>query len=373
VTWGDDHSRSERLASAADLALRSGKADDAERLYREAAAAEVDALASLTPDKHRTIGITAVSAVALWYKARQYREAEAVAYRSLASNTLPAFAMRQLQHLLQMLWAATAAEQAGRRFVPGDVLVSVKGGVVVPGGAPLDLIQQKVEGIQAVLYRVVEMLLGTPLRRRGGPAPDIQAAFRPWLFQAPAGSYQFAVRVEEPQQMELFAKRPEIEQVTSLFFSVLRASAADPEADLASLVPDKGYREAFLNLSRNLAPTGKSFDSIEIRDASTPAAEPVVLQTDSRRQLNTALRNIRPPRSRQTSEQPEEVKGVLRGLQLDQDWLEVVQSDPSKPVRIYGAGDVLDDVVGPMVNHRVVVTTVNRRGRLVFQDIEAEE
>ena len=63
MTWADDHSRSERLASAADLALRSGKADESERLYREAAAAEVEALSALTPDKHRTIGITAVSAV----------------------------------------------------------------------------------------------------------------------------------------------------------------------------------------------------------------------------------------------------------------------------------------------------------------------
>jgi hypothetical protein len=373
VTWSDHHSRSERLASAAEIALRSGKTQDAEHLYRDAAAAEAEALAALTPDKYRTIGITAVSAVALSYKARQYREAEVIAHKSLATNSLPTFAVRQLQHLLQMLWAAAAAEQAGRRFIPGDVLVSVKGGVVVPGGAPLDLIQQKVEGIQAVLYRVVEMLLGTPLRRRGGPSPDIQAAFRPWLFQAPAGSYQFAVRVEEPPQMELFAQRPEVERVTSMFFSILRASVADPDQDLVSLVPDKGYREAFLTLSRNLAPTGRTFDSLEIRDASTPAVEPVSLQSDSRRQLNTALRSIRPARPRQPSEEVVEVRGILRGLHLDQDWIEVVEADPLKPTRIHEAGDVLDDVVGPMVNHAVVVTVVRRKNRLIYQDIEAEE
>ena len=60
-----------------------------------------------------------------------------------------------------------------------------------------------------------------------------------------------------------------------------------------------------------------------------PALEPVELQVTSRRDLNTALKNIRPP--------------------------------------------VLDDVVGPMVNHQVIVTAVRRKGKLVYQDIEAEE
>ncbi len=202
----------------------------------------------------------------------------------------------------------------------------------MPGGAPLDLIQQKVEGVQAVLFRVVEMLLEVPLRRRGGPPPDIQAAFRPWLFQAPAGSYQFAVRVEEPPQMELFASRPKVEQVTSVFFSVLRASVSNPDEDLASLVPDKGYREAFLNLSRNLAPTGKTFERLEIRDASAPAAEPVSLEVASRRDLNSALKRIRP--RQQPSEEVVEVNGVLRGLHLDEDWLEVVEVNAAKPTRI---------------------------------------
>jgi hypothetical protein len=69
------------------------------------------------------------------------------------------------------------------------------------------------------------------------------------------------------------------------------------------------------------------------------------------------------------------VRGILRGLHLDQDWLEVAtpDGDPRKPTRIEQAGEVLDDVIGPMVNHRVVVTAVQRKGKFVYQDIEAEE
>lgn len=376
MSWNEHHSESEKLASEAELAFRSGNRKAAEQLYAEAAAAEARALADLTPEKQRTIGITAVSAVALWYKAGRYREAKNVAYHTLASQRLPVFAEHQLQQLLQMLWAGVAAAAAGRQFVPGDVLVSVKGGLVIPGGAPLDLIQQKVEGIQSVLFRVVEMLLGVPLRRRGGPTAEIQAAFRPWLFTAPASSYQFAVRVQQPPQMELFDSRPEVEHVTSVFLSVLRATTVtDPEAGLAALVPERGYREAFLGLTRNLAPTGKVFDRLEIRDASTPALEPVSLMVESRRQLNTALRAMKPPRPAGSTDEVVQIKGTLRGLQLDQDWLEVVTAErgPGQPERIHQAGDVLDDVVGPMVNHRVVVTAVRKKGRLVYQDIEPDE
>jgi hypothetical protein len=158
-----------------------------------------------------------------------------------------------------------------------------------------------------------------------------------------------------------------------MFFAVLRASLADPEKDLPLLVPDKGYQEAFLNLSRNLAPTGKTFDSLEIRDASAPAVEPLFFQPASRRQLNTALRNIRPPRQPEPTDEVVEIRGILRGLHLDQDWIEVVEADPLNPTRIHETGDVLDDAVGPMVNHRVVVTASRRRGRLVYQDIQTDE
>jgi hypothetical protein len=380
VSWNDLHSRAERLATAAELAVRSGNDADAAALYEQAAALETDALDALGSEKPRTRGITAVSAVALWYKARKYREAERLAHVGLSSQTLPPFATEQLQYLLQMLWAAGAAEKAGRRFVAGDVLVSVAGGVVLPGGAPLDLIQQKIEGIQAVLFRVAEMLVGAPLRRRGGPSAELQQAFRPWLFQAPAGSYQFAVRVEQPPQMHLFVSQPSAEQVTERFFSILRASAKNPDTDLPALVPDRGYREAFVNLSRNLAPTGKAFARLEVRDASAPAVEPIVLEESSRRALNGTLKALKSPPSQVALGPVVELRGILRGLHLDQDWLEVLldrgesnKGEAPKSVRIEAAGEVLDDVIGPMVNHRVVVTATRRGEKLRFEDIEPEE
>lgn len=63
--------------------------------------------------------------------------------------------------------------------------------------------------------------------------------FKPRLSQAPAGSYQFAVPVQEPAQMELWASdRPKIHQITGTFLQILHASATDPDAQMEALVPD---------------------------------------------------------------------------------------------------------------------------------------
>jgi hypothetical protein len=374
MTWDREHSLSEKLASEAAIAQRNGEVSRAEELFRQAGAAETLAFNSLPGDKQRTRGITAVSAVALWYKGREYARAETLAYQYLASEHLPSFAQQQLRDLLHVIWTAHAAAQSGVRFVPGDVLVSVKGGQVIYGGAPLDLIVRKVEGIQAVLFRTVEMLLERPFRKRGAPASEVQSMFKPWLFQAPAGSYQFAVRIQEPDQQELWAEaRPKVENVTSTFFRVIRATASDPVEQLPTIVPDSHYREAFLSLARSLAPAGKAFDSLEVRDASAPNEPVATFAIQSRQQINTALR-IAKPRSTADPEERINIEGILRAVHLDQDWLEIatIESNPQH-IRIDGAGDALDDVVGPMVNRRVSVTTFRRGQKQYYVDIELEE
>jgi hypothetical protein len=373
VSWNEHHSISEKLAIEAETASRVGETSRAQNLYRQAAAEEAAAFEDLRDDKLRTRGITAVSAAALWYKGRDYLTAELLAHRYLTLSSLPQFAVSQLRHLLQAIWTSSAAEQAGVKFISGDVLVSVSGGQVIEGGAPLELIVRKVENIQSVLFRTVEMLLERPFRKRGGPPLDIQSMFRPWLFQAPPGSYQFAVRMQEPPQGELFPiDRPKIENVTATFFRVLRATSTNPETELPTTVPDPQYRAAFLKLSRDLTPTGKTFDRLEVRDASSPSEPSVTFALTSRQELNSELRKLRPP----STVEEQQIHGVLRGLHLDRDWLEVTTITPigtEENVRINDANEVLDDVVGPMVNKRVVVTAVRRGTRYFYRDIEIEE
>jgi hypothetical protein len=249
-------------------------------------------------------------------------------------------------------------------------LVAVKGGEIVEGGAPLDLIVEKVQTVQALFYRTAELLRGLPHRMRGGPTKDVLETCRPWLFQASPGSYQFAVAVQEPRQPSLFGpSEPRPQAITDQFMRILRASVEDPEVQLPDVVPDANYRNTFLKLTRNLAPTGKRFSQLEVRSAAE--TRPLSLIPQTREVVGQAIRAA--GLAKAPSEGVEQtVRGVLRALHLDKDWIEVTIDDTH--VRINGVGETVDDVIGPMVNHAVVVQVSRpKRGTLRFRDIELDE
>jgi len=371
MSWLTSHTESERFASDAHDAIRRGDMSSATSLFEQAAVAEYAAFQALGSDKPRTLGITAVSAVALWYKAGNLAEAEALAYRAAATKGMPAFALDELRTLLQAIWNQQAQLAAGVSFVPGQVVVSVKGGEVVSGGAPLDAIIDKVQIIQSLFFRTAEFVKNMPLRKKGPPSRELQQQYRPWLFQSVPGSYQFIVAVQRPTQEELFpTDEPEPEVLTGTFLSILRSVSEDPGESLNAIVPNREYREAFLKMTRNLAPTGKVVGQVEIRGAGD--REVVVLSPGSRKIITDTLRSATPTASAGTESQEESIlRGTLRALNLDQDWLEITID--GTPRRVAGVGETIDDLIGPMVNREVAVRVRTRRGGFDFVDIELEE
>lgn len=372
MSWLTHHQSSEEAASEAHAARRRGDEALATRLFADAAKAEVQALEQLSvAEKPRTFGVTAVSAAALLYKAEQPRAAEQLAHSVLCHPGLPDFATDQLREILQSIWNEQAQASAGVRFVPGQVTVSVDGGEVVKGGAPLDLVVERVQTIQSIFYRTAEFLKNLPLRRHGPPTKPIQDLCRPWLFQSVPGSYQFTVAIQGPAQGDMFAKgEPEPRLVASTFMAILEGAASDPETNLLKIVPDAAYRETFLKLARNLAPIGRSFSHLELR--STNARAPVVLTQESRKSMTNAIRGMPNVEQKDAESTDVSLRGVLRAVHLEKDWLELYVND--KPVHISGVLETVDDVIGPMVNHAVVVhVSRNVKGTFMFRDIELDD
>src|SRR3990172_9195572 len=120
MTWVELHSESERLAIEAQLALNARAVSRATELYKRAAELEQKALDQLDVSKTRTRGITAVSAVALWFKAREYVLAEQLAHSMLADPHIPEFAREELRNLVQAIWTESSMQKAGVAFVPGQ-------------------------------------------------------------------------------------------------------------------------------------------------------------------------------------------------------------------------------------------------------------
>lgn len=363
------NSESERLATAAQAAIASKRTDEGIALYRKAAELEKQALDLLEPSKTRTRGITAVSAVALWFKGHEYALAEKLAYSMLGDSDIPDFARQDLRTLVQAIWTEGTKKQAGVTFMPGQVLVSVKGGDIVTGGAPLDLVVDKVQTIQSMFYRTIELANGVTLRRVGRPSKELQDACRPWLFQAPPGSYQFSIAIQKPAQPDFFRQDFEPELIAQQFLQIVSAASTADRMNLEQLVPDKGYRDTFLKLTRSLAPTGNTFERIEFRTSGE--TRPVSINGDARATINKELREQRDGED-QSKGTPEEIVGVLRALHLDKDWLEVHVGSTGQ--RVTGLRDAVDDVIGPMVNRTVRVQAIrSNRNKLKYVDIELAE
>jgi hypothetical protein len=370
MSWAASHGDSEKFASAAHEALRLRDSGRADELFKRAAQAESAALEAIGPDKPRTLGVTAVSAVALWYKAGMLEQAALLAHKASTLDGMPAFALHDLREILQVIWNERAQKEAGVSFVPGQVVVSVKGGEVVSGGAPLDIILDKVQIVQSLFYRTAEFLKELPLRRHGPPSKELQAQCRPWLFQSVPGSYQFAVAIQKPRQGEIFpTDDPEPDVLTETFLSILRAAGEDPGETFSALVPKADYRATFLRMTRNLAPTGKAFDQIEIRGSGDQ--QPIVLSSGSRKLISETLRSSNEKPALPSPDQERVLVGVLLALDLDHDWIDV--SIDGKLHRVAGVGEVVDDLIGPMVNRDVRVRTRMGKQGLTFVDIEQED
>ena len=381
MTWTMNHTESSNYAGLAEIALKDNEPQKAIELYRLAAEKEVDSLKFLDSTKVRTLGVTVVSAVSLYYKANEFEKAEYLSHQYLANENLPSFATEQLKDLLQTIWNEKIFQNYDIEFTKGEVLVSVSGGEIVTGGAPLELVLGKVNDISRYFYRTIEMLLHKPLRKRGNPDNEIMQQCRPWLFQAPPGSYQFAVRVQKPVQRNFFEdEMPQVDQITNKFIEIINATSQGDQDQLERVIPDEEYRATFLKMTRNLAPTGKSFGKLEIKSTGDSDLESVVLIPDSREIINEVIKT---PKNdfRKTEEKEEDVRlvGVLRGLHLDKDWIEltVYKNDKEEHIKISKTGEVVDDIIGSMVNRRVIVDTLrsskNSREAYYFKDIQIDE
>ena len=116
MSWLVHHTLSEGYASQAEELRRRNEIDRAADFCRLAAEAEVNALNDLNPSKTRTIGITAVSAVSLYFKAQEFSQAKKLAHKWLATDLLPPFAVEELEDLLQVI-RFEESRQIGRAHV----------------------------------------------------------------------------------------------------------------------------------------------------------------------------------------------------------------------------------------------------------------
>jgi hypothetical protein len=369
-----EHRRSEELASQASQASADGQLDEARRLYAEAAEWEERALDQVRSDQARTRSVLSVSLASLYYKAQLFDESEIVIFRQLASRLLLPWAEKELRELLEVVAdERLVMEKLGLRYSGQSFTVSLRGGEIGSGTGPLELILEKASGFKNLLYRFAEWVGEYPLRITGNPPKELTALIQARATEPAIGSYRLELRLTEPAQPDLFAgtKIPP-EQVADTMFAFLSCLNRGAPREIEELVPQTDYREALLKLTRNVAPTGKRVAEIGVYRHKNGGVQSVYLTNALYEKIREAL----PPK--EAPEVPiQEVRGVLRALHLDQNWLELTRADGTHQ-KCDTVPSMLDDVVGPMVNQHVEVRGPLRKSRagvarLLVEDIEQVE
>lgn len=371
----DAHRAAQAISERALLARHSGDIAEARVFYEQAAELEEKALQDIPFDQPRTRGILSVSAVALYYKAARYEQAEALAYRLMSEPGTPSFAHAQLRELLVELWNEQTLKVSADTALGSTVEVSFRGSAVGVGEAPLQLAGQKFGDVERLLWRVIEWVGKFKFRETGPPPNKVRESCRLLVSQPAAGSYRFQVRLASARQKPLPEPFEETnldpDEVAESFLNILRSITKAPSR-LEEVVPESDYRDAFLKLARNMAPDGQLIREVEFRRVGTQPEQALVLSDGVRFGITAALR-----KPAKAEEQLEQRIGTLRALHLDRKWLEISLLGDGTPFKCNIESLLLDDVVGPMVNQVVTVTGYRRQRRgqtqFVLSDIELGE
>lgn len=372
---GEKHQSAQSLSTEAAAVLAEGREDDAIELFAKAALLEKEAFGEISSGKKRTRSVLAVSFVSLFYKARQYDNAELEIFRLLGSKELLQWANDQLRELLEVIVdERILTQKLGYKYTGDIITVSLRGGEIGAGTGPLDLIIAKASGFRNLLYRFAEWIGNYPLRFRGNPPKDLLDLIQVRATQPTAGSYRLDIRLTEPMQLELYGRPPvQPKEVSDALFEFLERLNKGTRADIEDFVPNPKYRKALLELTKSVAPAGRRINEIGLSRKIGKRIQSVYLTPSLPAKVKESI--IDEPKLKEEPKQ--ELRGVLRALHLDKNWLELALAD-GRHEKCDTVPDMLDDVVGPMVNHEVLIRgplRIRRADvkRLLVEEIELAE
>lgn len=355
----------------ADHLQAQGQRSEAATAYRRAAELEAKALDLVPLDRPQTRGIIAVSSIALYLRSGDAATGIRMAHSFLAESNLPDFATRQLYELIDDFRVSELESIQGRRASADEFECVLDGPRVRRGVAAVDTVIEKIDQVAKLGLRVYEYLAGAKLRTSGPVESHLQARFEMLVAQPTAGSFKFRVRfATQVEQRELIegTRLVQPEELSANFAAILDAAGSDPTR-FHEQVEDRGYRDAFVKLVRDLAPTGKEVDRVEIHRLGTTVAGTTVLTPPMRKELTKQLKVAKPARTRETVR-----RGILRALNLNERWVALGGKTGRVRKCIAKSDEVLlEDVVERLVNKRVRVTGYNQRNAFYVTDIVEDD
>jgi hypothetical protein len=349
----------DEYAWQAEQRLRANDLDGARELYERAAALEQEIAEAASDAPVRVKSVLAVSAVALWYKAGRWSDAERLAHRWLAEANMTGDARDELQDLLQRCWVEPQLDSTTlQSTLPLEL--RLVGGEVRRGLAPARIVRKKQQDLIATLERIAEWRLGRDYRERG----TSNLAGELDILQAPARAASYGVRLYVRTSIEEHDKQVSTGSLLNDFFELARG---DVEA-IDQQIGDPRYRLWFTKSLRNLCADGEHVEDVIYSSPTWRIRLPEVhLDRAVRQRLDRRLG------ARQQLPMPtpgkSEVEGTLNAVRLTAEERTIEICDRTGvQIRITLVDESHDDIIGTFLN-----TPVLARVRAIGRDLVLEE
>ena len=361
------HDLAIQSADRAILARARGAADESLTFFEQALEFELSAITALDASEGLLWSLLHRSAGSFALDCGRFRQAEQIAATALAGDPDPEIA-EELRDLLENIYFHRHLQLRGIAFQDSQLQFSLSGPEVGNGVAEMGAVYGRVHDSAQLIYRTAERKQGRPFRERGAPPKDIKESHLMLLSPPKNGSFAIMMQFGSPTQQTLPGMSPSA-MIVDEFMDLIELVNKSRVEEIQEIISDEAYLRNFLGLAKKIAPDGERFRQVGFTamrgknersvEITTPAAE-----LPSPNVVEPAV----------ASPEPVEIKGTLRfadARQGNNNAIRVVDGNLSS--RIVVPPGMMNDIVRPLWDQRVIIQAIRRGRTLTLEDISPVE
>ncbi len=365
----DLHNKAMDLAELALVERLRGNVEGEVDLSRQALRFERAAIDELAEIIEPTFSVLHRSAGTLALRCHDYRLAEQIAAKALAEEP-PDEIAEELRDLVEQANFQRHLELRGIELAPEEMQMILSGEDVGYGMVSSDEFVGRIGDASRLIGRIVERQRASPFAEQG-PRKTTREAF-PLLVSVPRAA-SFAVTLRVGRRTGQLHLPIEVQVVVDEFMDLMEMLNASDTHALEERIPEPSYLRNFLSLGKKIAPDGKRVQQVGFTvergnkqrrvSVTKPAAEiPLPSVVDS-----TVEHAI--------SGKPVEVRGTLRfadatGQEANE--IKIVTDDGKRRLVRVPEG-MMNDIVRPMWDSKVIIKGLQGRRGIMLQDIDLDE
>jgi hypothetical protein len=356
----DLHDQAMKLAQLALVARHQGDWQRAEELARQAFQHEAQA-AELIPDDQSsepTRSILYRSAASLAYQSREYNAAQRFIAKGLSGFPPPQIE-QELKDLYQQVNFEQHLQVRGIKLENEDLQLSLEGNAVGFGEILYDEFIKRMKATRALIDRTTQRLMGR-VYQGSGHLSEIYRPFQPTLVAPRGGSFTITIKfalLPNTQTSMLVSASQLIDEIVTGIELINKSD----EQGLKQRIPQEGYYQNFIALTRDIAPDGDRVTSVWF----TTARGAVSLQ-----RLRTDIQIVPKLEESEGEHRPIKVDGLLdyaTARKRDLIGLTTEEGHPYTIVVLEG----LEDLVRSYFKQWVTITGISDGTNIYLTDLQS--